>query len=85
MKLFTNNPIARVDVPIITSSRSRPSPPSSSDFGNLIPIRDRRMINVNRTAIWATILFCFLIPLFNRTKIIPITTGIREVGDPDSK
>ena len=57
MKLFTNNPMARVDVPIITSSRSRPSPPSSSDFGNLIPIRDRRMINVNRTAIWATILF----------------------------
>ena len=41
--------------------------------------------NVTRTAMWATTLFCVLIPLFKRTKIIPIITGISEVGDPDSK
>jgi hypothetical protein len=30
-------------------------------------------------------LFSVLIPLFRRTNNTPITTGIREVGEPDSK
>ncbi len=59
MKLFINIMIDREQVAIIIISLTSPNPPSSNDFGSLVPTRAVKISIVSKTATWAKIKFSF--------------------------
>ena len=87
IKLFIKITIERLDVPIIIKTLSSPIPPSSIDFGSLVPIREINISKVNKIATCEKILFNFSF-LLDSTKHIKIKTpkavGINAVGEETS-
>ncbi|NCG34382.1 MAG: hypothetical protein GWO78_00040 [Dehalococcoidales bacterium] len=88
MKLLINITIDKREVPSIISTLNSPNPPSSIDFGSLVPISANKISNVKTIATWEKIRFNFL-DLFDRKKHIkikiPNTDGIKAVGEDTSK
>ena len=88
MKLLINITIDKREVPSIISTLKSPNPPSSIDFGSLVPISANKISNVNTMATWEKIRFNFL-DLFDRKKHIkiktPNTDGIKAVAEETSK